>query len=51
MASNMSEERESDFYFMVGPEVSISEEEVKIPLPEELYEKVKDKRVVIVPKG
>ena len=32
-------------------EVSISEEEVKIPLPEELYEKVKGKRVVIVPKG
>ena len=31
-------------------EVSISEE-VKIPLPEELYEKVKGKRVVIVPKG
>jgi len=32
-------------------EVSVSEEEVKIPLPEELYEKVKGKRVVIVPKG
>jgi len=32
-------------------EVSVSEEEVKIPLPEELYEKVKGKRVVVVPKG
>ncbi|MDI6886443.1 MAG: hypothetical protein QMD22_08925 [archaeon] len=32
-------------------EVSVSEEEVKIPLPEELYEKVKGKKVVIVPKG
>ena len=32
-------------------EVSISEEGVKIPLPEELYEKVKGKRVEIVPKG
>jgi hypothetical protein len=32
-------------------EVSVSEEEVKIPLPEELYEKVKGKRVVIVSKG
>jgi hypothetical protein len=32
-------------------EVSVSEEEVKIPVPEELYEKVKGKRVVIVPKG
>ncbi|MEA3487906.1 MAG: hypothetical protein U9R10_01470 [Euryarchaeota archaeon] len=32
-------------------EVSVSEEEVNIPLPEELYEKVKGKRVVVVPKG
>jgi len=32
-------------------EVSISKEEVKIPLPEEVYEKVKGKSVVIVPKG
>ena len=32
-------------------EVSVSEEEVTIPLPEELYEKVRGKRVVIVPKG
>jgi len=31
-------------------EISVSEEEVKIPLPEKLYEKVKGKRVVIVPK-
>ena len=32
-------------------EVSVSKEEAKITLPEELYEKVKGKRVVLVPKG
>jgi hypothetical protein len=31
-------------------EVSVSEEEVKISIPKELYEKVKGKRVEIVPK-
>ena len=32
-------------------EISVSEDEVKISIPKELYEKVKGKRVEIVPKG
>jgi hypothetical protein len=31
-------------------EIAVSEEEVEIPLPENLYEKAKGKKVVIVPK-